>query len=73
VCLLRRSHSDGLAWIDGAGAGSNMRREDKRAEEGGEEKWKRKRDREHGLRYTTFSAEESREGREEELHQDRCC
>ncbi len=30
--LLRRSHSDGLAWIDGAG--SNMRREDKRAEEG---------------------------------------
>ncbi len=27
--LLRRSHSDGLSWIDGASAGSNVRREEK--------------------------------------------
>jgi hypothetical protein len=63
-------------WIDGAGAGSNMRREDKRAEEGEsgrgddtremeEEKKKEERNRENrGLRYTTFSAARSRRGAE---------
>ena len=70
--LLCRSHSDGLSWIDGASAGSNMRREDKRTEEGGggrrrrryERNGRRKKkeiERKQGLRYTTFSAAGSRE------------